>query len=85
MSAIPQTQPDEVVLSVTLPVKGWQQLLNILGEVALPHKVTNPLIQAIAAQAQQQINALQQPQTGEPATPTVADITQAVKRAARRR
>ena len=46
---LPANQP----LTVTLEAQHWGTLIGLLREVPAPHRVTDPLIQAISEQFQQ--------------------------------
>ena len=46
----PRTLQPTERLSVTLEAQQWNQVLQLLHEVAAPLRVTQPLVQAIAAQ-----------------------------------
>ena len=37
-------------ISITLTAERWNQVLGILGEAAIPHRVSDPLIREIHAQ-----------------------------------
>ncbi len=71
-------------LTLTLPPAAVQQLLQILGTAPLPHAVSNPLIQTITQQAQQQIQAAQAPAAAaEPSPEPAAEPSRASRRTRR--
>jgi hypothetical protein len=41
-------------LSIILKAQQWEQMLQLLSEVPAPHRVTNPLMQAIQMQCLRQ-------------------------------
>lgn len=62
-----QTQEQNPVLKFNFTLEEANVIIKVLQEVALPHKVTNPLIQKMVQQAQEQTQPTpSQPKVEEP-------------------